>query len=311
MLGQKLLVVNYHYIRDPGNYQYPGIHSIPVSVFSQQIDNLSNAFRIATPFEVEAFSMGDATFFEPTIFFTFDDGLVDHYWAAKKILDRRGIKAGFFVSTRPLTDRSALVVHKTQWLRAHTPPSVFYDDFIALITDYFDLSDQESCQEEAVRHYRFDNRRDAYVKYLINFVLPSDAVDSMLSELLIRYGVEEGELCRNIYMGVEHIQELQRGGHLIGAHTHSHVRLNKNKSEWSDDILKNKRVIEDIIGEIPTWISYPHGDRKSLPKNPRKFCKEYQFKIGLTMERGWNTIDLSPYEISRIDQNDIPRFTAN
>src|SRR5262245_51975026 len=121
----RLLFVNYHYIRDPAAYRYPGIHPIGIAEFRAQVEQLRDRVRFALPAEVEAFILDGRALPGPSVVPTFDDGLMDHWQAACEVLDPLGIRGAFFVCSRPAIAKRALMVHKIQWLRAHTRPSEF------------------------------------------------------------------------------------------------------------------------------------------------------------------------------------------
>ena len=120
-----LMIVNYHYIRERSKYPYAGIHPVEWQKFIKDVRLLSSRFHMATPEEVERFTYGDIDLPGPSVFLSFDDGLVDHATAAQDVLDPLGIKAVFSISSRPLIEERALMVHKIHWLRATTPPDIF------------------------------------------------------------------------------------------------------------------------------------------------------------------------------------------
>ena len=134
-MSQQLLLVNYHYVREPHAHPYPGIHPISPDAFTQQIKGLAAQFHIATPEEVEAFVLQGRALPRDSVLITFDDGLVDHAETARHILDPMGVKAVFFVCSRPLTEERAVSVHKIHWLRATTEPDAFPLDLLACLPE--------------------------------------------------------------------------------------------------------------------------------------------------------------------------------
>jgi peptidoglycan/xylan/chitin deacetylase (PgdA/CDA1 family) len=263
---------------------------------------------MATPLEVEAFLFDGYVFERPSILLTFDDGLIDHYLVATTYLAEQGVSAAFFISTEPLIKRSVLTVHKAQWLRANIDPELLRKTFFSLAENSIPDNKFTNYRNEADAHYRFDNSEDAYMKYLINFILPSDVVDNILTKILLGTGITEGELNRELYMHEEQILDLHKQGHLIGAHSHRHIPLHRIEDDFVSDIGTNIDVISRAIGTKPRWIAYPHGTTETIPKAPRTFCQKYGFAIGLTMEPGWNSSDSPPYRMLRIEQNDINSF---
>ena len=115
----KLLIVNYHYIREQKRCPYPGIHPIEPKSFIKQVHWLKDRYHTATPDEVEAFAYRKETLPRASVLFTFDDGLVDHWTVAREILDPLGIKAKFFFQSRPLVEKRAMFP-KTVFVRVFT-----------------------------------------------------------------------------------------------------------------------------------------------------------------------------------------------
>ena len=107
-MSKQLLLVNYHYVRKPDAHPYPGIHPISPEAFAQQVERLARHLHIATPQEVEAFVLEGRSLPRDSVLITFDDGLVDHAETARDILDPLGLKAVFFVCSRPLTEERAV-----------------------------------------------------------------------------------------------------------------------------------------------------------------------------------------------------------
>src|SRR6185437_14404933 len=99
---------------------------------------------------------------------TFDDGLVDHWHAAREVLDPLGIKGAFFVCSRPAVEGRALTVHKIQWLRAHIDPTQFAEEFFALAPPGRGPSDQDAWSARAERTYTYDTPQQARLKFALN-----------------------------------------------------------------------------------------------------------------------------------------------
>ena len=50
----RVLIVNYHYICEPRQYLYPGIHPIGVDAFRDQLETLRSNMYMASPDDLEA-----------------------------------------------------------------------------------------------------------------------------------------------------------------------------------------------------------------------------------------------------------------
>ena len=191
-----LLVVTYHYVRDPAGIRYPGIHPVSLQRFKDDLARMGEYASFVTPAQAEEFLTGRGTLDGPQVLITFDDGLKDHWQAARQALDPCGIKGAFFVSSRPLTERRALLVNKLQYLRSITPPEEFRARFLSLVPpEAALLAVQPEFRAKACRVYVHDNEDDACVKYLANFSLGYDDTEMIVDELLEERGVPESDLC--------------------------------------------------------------------------------------------------------------------
>ncbi|MBN2059257.1 MAG: polysaccharide deacetylase family protein [Deltaproteobacteria bacterium] len=305
-----LLIINYHYIRDPDQYPYPGIHPITMEEFTEQVNWLRDRFYMATPGEVEAFATMNVRLPGPSIFLTFDDGLSEHEIIAREILRPLGIRGAFFIASRPFLDHRALMVHKIHWLRANMHPDEFYHQFTGLLPQKFkDVKMDEESIEAALRTYIYDTRQDAMLKYLINFQLPSEIVDQVASEMLNLRRISENDFCNQLYMSESQIRALAEDGHIIGSHGHTHrVFSNLERTVLEEELRTNISYIEKIAGSRPRWISYPYGTIQSVPDNIDAVCEKFGFSIGLLLDKDrkrWNTGDESSYQMDRINSNHL------
>ena len=70
-----------------------------VTSFTEKIDYLSKSYNFVTPNEFEAMTQGSKPIIGKNILLTFDDGYKSNFEIATQILDKRDIKAIFFVIT--------------------------------------------------------------------------------------------------------------------------------------------------------------------------------------------------------------------
>ncbi len=307
-MKQRLLLINYHYVRDPGLYAYPGIHPISPESFQRQMEQLASSLHMATPDEAEAYLLRGEKLPGPSALITFDDGLTDHARAASDILDPMGIKALFFVCSRPLTEERALAVHKVHYLRAMTEPQRFQQQLLAALPPEWrdrQLSEDESAA--AARTYIYDKPEHGEIKYLLNSLLPEDILDQVTSKMLADCGVDERHFCSEIYMDADALRRLEDGGHRIGAHTHDHRAVTSLGMHEDQLMALNVATLADATGRPPNWVSYPYGRDWALPANPAAFCKRHGFSVGVTLTGQWVQPEHVPYALDRINTNEVDR----
>ncbi len=302
-----LLLVNYHYIRDPDAYAYPGIHPISKQKFERQVDEIRDVFHMATPDEVESFTTGKHRFNKPSVLLTFDDGLPEHLEVAKDILEPRKICGAFFIITAPIFCGRAATVHKVHWLRAHTEPEVFAAEFVGMISTDLQTEVRE-VDAKAASVYPYDTPEVAQLKYAMNFRLPLDVVDNVTTEMLAKRGLSEERFCRQTYLDREGVAQLAATGHKVGAHGHRHLVFSKlNGNELDDELSRNVDGLMELTGQHPDWVSYPYGRRDALPIETAVLCERFGFKVGITLLGGWNDGSEHRSCLNRINTNEVNR----
>jgi peptidoglycan/xylan/chitin deacetylase (PgdA/CDA1 family) len=308
----RLLFVNYHYIRDAA-YLYPGIHPLGMTAFRAEIEGLLDRFRFASPAEVEGFVSDGRALPGPSIVPTFDDGLMDHWQAACEVLDPLGIKGAFFVCSRPGVEKRALMVHKIQWLRAHTRPSEFATEFFSLIPQNLRPTGREPWIARAEQAYRYDDPLVAQLKFALNFVLPHELVDGVTSQMFANREIDEGRFCEETYMSGEHLRSLVERGHVIGVHGHTHAPFARLGESLLDDVGANVAYLADATGRPPTWVAYPYGRADAIPVDTvlASLFDRFNLKIGLTLMGTWNVGEENPAKLNRINTNELEAVTSS
>lgn len=306
-MTSRVLVISYHYLRSKEDIPHPGIHPLTPESFLRQIHSIQQNHPVLSPSQFETWmdgSSADAS----SVLLTFDDGLRDHLYAAAE-LEKSGLRGAFFVCSRPALDNKALPVHKVHWLRAHTPPGDFLNQFAALLSDDWQqmvAQPPEDIQRAAAETYQFDAPDTQVLKYLINFVLPYECVDEITSRLLVGHGLDEVTFCALSYLTNEEIHDLSRRGHLIGCHGHLHLPFSRlAPGKLQEDVAKNKAYIHNITGTQAGWLAYPYGSDWSLPADTGMFAARAGIRAAFTYTRGWNTPSTPRHRLCRIDCNEL------
>lgn len=305
----RLLVLTYHYVRDAGG-PFPGIHPISAAQLTRQLRELSETLHVATPEQVRDFCAGSNTLPRDAFFVTFDDGLVDHLVAATDVLAPLGIRAAFFVPTRPLVDGRSPAVQKIHWLRANTEPNAFTAELreqLPVPWNRYLLSEQEL--ERAANMHIHDTADVRAIKFMLNFIVPYEIVDLATSSMLEARSIRESDFCRETFLGAQGLRELNDMGHVVGAHGHAHVPLSSlSESLLRHDLSKNCTALEQVLQRRPIWISYPYGREDALPEDCGKVCQSHGFELGMTLLPGWNDTAINQYNVRRITPNELPKW---
>ncbi|MBT3332325.1 MAG: polysaccharide deacetylase family protein [Rhodospirillaceae bacterium] len=309
--ASRLLMVNYHYIRDPAAYAYPGIHPIDPAEFQKGVEMMAGRFHMASPDEAEAFVHGAGELPRDSVLLTFDDGLSDHQVAVDEVLDPMGIKAAFFIASQPMAERRGLMVHKAHYLRATTPPLEFRDAFIAALPEHWRGALEDESVIQGGEIYVYDEAPIAQLKYLMNFHLPHDVVDEVTTAMLLDRGESDETFCQHTYMTTAQIAKLHRSGHGIAAHGHTHTPFSAlTPGDLEDEISRNIECLIDITGARPKWLSYPTGRESAMPADSAALCDRFGFRIGVTLRVGWVSAHDPADRLRRININELPEMLA-
>lgn len=102
---------------------------------------------------------------------------------------------------------------------------------------------------------------------------------------------------RRSFMSWEELKEIQSYGMEIGSHTLNHEPLETLSVKYMEDELRlSKRILEDKLGELITFISYPHG---SYNKRVLEFAKSLGFWGSCVSSTGYYRLEDNPFEIKR------------
>jgi len=304
-MGLKLLIVNYHYIREL--LPACGIYNITPSAFEKQLEsihshgycfisleNLHHAIRNKDPQSLNAKSC----------LITFDDGLKESYELGLSILDRKGIPGAFYISSFTLGRNKVLDVHKFHHIQSVMDVNEILSYFPVAFSARLDAVTGEAIKNQ----YIWDNQETAKVKYLINFLLNAHERAGVVQKLFEACITSEQEFAANLYMTEDEIKDIASRNSL-GSHGASHSPLAcLPKKEICHEIAESRSALMNFTGVNIEAISYPYGGESAVSDVVFEAAGKNNFISGMTMMRGLNSeIDiLSGYlQLKRFDTNDV------
>lgn len=293
-LKDDYIIITYHYVRDPSP-EWLGIHPCPLKEFDRQVKFLSENFRTVSVPEVhEAAQKGLSGKF---CALTFDDGFKDNYENALPILKKYKATGTFFIITSTFGDKLPLT-HKLHILFSHSSPGELIDFFNSWSNGAHLISKDRS----------IDNRRKHGDMLTNNFkesmiALPVAVREHFLNFYFEKYGLDEKDLCRILFMNFDEVRKLASQGMAIGSHSHNH-----NSFEFLDsdsargDLRTSRRILGNLLNKEVNIFSYPHG-RYSAETS--RLLQEEDFRYAVTIEcRAVESKDNS-FLIPRYDANDL------
>ena len=164
----KLLIVNYHYIREIKTGQ--GIFPTTSSELITQIDLLSKKYNFISQKQLITYTSNNSFPDKDFCLLTFDDGLKEQL-KAFEILMKKKIPAVFFVPTMPLITNKACMVHKFHYLMENMNTDLIFDS-IFKIFPYSRLQFRDDSLERlASKKYIYDSIDWAKIKFFFNAIL--------------------------------------------------------------------------------------------------------------------------------------------
>ena len=294
---KNLVILMYHrVIQDNSliNTVQPGMY-VTVETFNKQMKYLRNNYKVISFGElIDLISKNESI--TNCLFITFDDGWVDNYTQAFKILKELEIPATIFLTTYYIgTNRSfwpeELIFFLSQIDHIHLNESEIVYELCSQITT---KPGTELYYDEAV---------DLLKKWT------PEKRESLLSNLRERCPSPPPQ---RQMMNWDEVKEMYDSGLItFGAHTANHVILDQVPLEEAErEIAQSKNDIIEHLGVAPEYFAYPNGN--FTPKI-KELLKKQGFKAAVTTKKGIFASDVDLLESPRIGMhedvsNTVPMF---
>jgi peptidoglycan/xylan/chitin deacetylase (PgdA/CDA1 family) len=202
---------------------------------------------------------------EDEVCLTFDDGLLCQYDIALPVLEKRGLRAFWFVYTAPIAGELVkLEVYRYFRSKEFRDVNDFYRAFDTALersawAGQVSSALKDFSAAEVIRQFPFYSVVDVRFRYIRDRVLEGAAFEGIMDELMKARGMDAGQVKDLLWMGQEHVSDLHSRGHLIGLHSHHHPTLlcGLPVAEQRKEYEENKREIENIIGTPVRVMSHP------------------------------------------------------
>ena len=290
----------YHYIRPDNDDPFSRLMGTKITEFKNQIKMLKEKFEMISLDDVLEFI--NTKIFENNkhkMLLTFDDGLSEHYNAAK-ILKQFDIKATFFIPTCILKERlpaNPMIIH---YVIAKYGIEKFLEEFryalkkLGLEIKKYDITyvreDDDVWKKIAEKKYNF--------KYKLGYKISREILLHIYQNSLL---IEYPNILEIIHLNKEQIHEMLEMGHRIGVHTHTHISVaatSLSDSDFFNEIVFPKKYLEDEFNVPIKSFSYPFGERKDYLSSMRFLNKTKEYDLAFTVEEIVN-FGNTPLEIGR------------
>ncbi len=302
------LVVMYHYVRDRHNGPESAIRGLDVATFEQQLDILCDTLKPIDWSTLVAWQTGRVSIDAPTFLLTFDDGLSDHAEVVAPVLEERGLRGVFFVSTAMLVDRVMATAHQIHLLLCHMDAEDLSTQVRQRAIDA-GVNQEEllAADDDAHRRaYAYESADRAALKRLLTYGLPIELRNDIVASLFAENVGDSADYAARWYMNWEAIATMRRDGHTIGGHGHVHEPLLRlSPEDQQRDMARCVAVLRDGLGPGVRPFSYPFG---SVDWDLARRCGACGFVNGFTTVRGWVGQRDHAHQLSRVDTIHVDSF---
>ena len=297
------IAVMYHYVRDNKLENTLNLQSLSIVNFKKQLDWLEGNFKPMSFNEYNKCIKENTPFPDNKFLLTFDDGLKDHYDHVYPELKKRNLWGMFYINSQVFLEKNPLAVHITHFILDKIGVEK-YTQLIQSKLEKYNIKLEVSYFDEI---YRYDDASYKAVKKIMNYELDYKIRDVIIDELFYDFFNSKEQFCNDVYCNENEIEEMIKGGMVIGGHTHSHRVLSRLSSkeqfvelQRSADYLKNRYSINEPI------FSFPYGHIDTYNNKTLEHLHELNYHSAFNTVRGATCIIKSgKYELQRYDTVDL------
>ena len=302
----------YHYVRDDSEELPYSSHKTSTDFVSEILEFKHSGYDFQSPRTCLKHHNPNSKILN-SILLTFDDGLKDHLYAAKRLKQIGVDNAVFYIPVEPYLTGQVLPVHKAQFIRSKYGARSLSLLKEAAMSIGIDLAID---YENPCERRKFKNRYSKQVdeedvkefKRLINYTGDLKLRNCLLDEIMVMTG--SNLTVENLYLNASEIREIADLGFEIGSHGLSHIPFSRlGPNEQAYELEASKAFLEQVIYDEVTSFCYPYGGRDSYTDYTLELLHRKGYANALTVEpRDILSADIKdhPFEIPRYDSNLIP-----
>jgi len=285
--NKKLIILIYHGITSHNLFISP--YHLPFSIFKQHLIYLKKKnYTFITLTEWLKITKTAKKLRKRYVILTFDDGFKSVLNYAYPLMKKLGLKGCFYLVTE-LIDKEDLLWEdriKFTLLQLNAQEYTFYFKGKAIMFPLKTRNQKEKAIFNTLKLMRTLNPDELklHLAQFENLSLKFNELSDLSDYKLVKWD--------DLKKIDQHILE-------IGSHTNSHCFLDnlKTDKQFEEELLKSKKIIEENISKEVKHLSYPHG---AFNNETIKQAKKYNYKSGVTIERGLNTLKEHPFQLKRI-----------
>lgn len=238
---------------------------------------------------------------------TFDDGIKSQKELILPILDKLNIKAFFFIYTSMLKGKSDNLEYFRDFRYLfYKKINFFYKDFYLNLKNIFPKRERElklKYDKKYLDIYKFYTKEDKKFRFCRDIILQKKEYDFIVEKMMKTKKYRKKDRKKYLFMSTKDIKEINKKGHTIGLHSHTHPMKIDNfdyKLQYNE-YLKSKKILEKFLNKKIWAMSHPCGNYNN---NSLKVLKKIGIKIGFRSNLFIKKIK-SNLEVPREDHTDL------
>ena len=293
----------YHYLRQNKDLdKFPRILGTNITEFKNQLSMLQKNYEFISLDHILNLSTKKRSLNKKSlkILLTFDDGLSDHYTAAK-ILSELNISGIFFIPTCIIEDKlpaNPIIIHYTLAIFGIKNFLKEYKKNLQILKLNLKLLDiSYSKNEDNV--WEVINKIKSIFKYKLGYKNSRKILLNIYKNLLCKKYKNPLNI---MHLNENQIKEMLEMGHYVGVHTHSHISVaatELNSKDFIKEIIHPKNYLEKKFNTKINSFSYPFGGKKDCLSSSELIKKTNKYNVAFTVEEIMNTKRTSQYELGR------------
>lgn len=302
----------FHHFHD--NNEYPNLiggGSISAIDFHKIIDFIDENYNLLSPDEYTRKVLNN-NLKESDVCLTFDDSLKSQFKIIFPELEKRNLKAFFFVYSAVFSKNPPLLEFFRDFkLSSFKSLDDYYELFFKIIQLNFTNEYKfflKYYKTEYLSNYPFYSSNDKKYRFLRDVVLKDKYFEVILNIMKEKnYSIDSKK--DYLFMSIEDIKILHKSGHSIGLHTHNHpTRLEDLSYEKQlDEYNLNYEYLNSLLQDKVTSMSHPCG---SYNKDTLNILKKLGIKVGFR-DSLFPSYIKSSLEIPREDHSNIMKLIGN
>jgi peptidoglycan/xylan/chitin deacetylase (PgdA/CDA1 family) len=219
---------------------------------------------------------------------TFDDGYLDNYTQAFRLLRAAGLPATFYVTTGAIDGGPPLWTAKLRYMvRESTRPRVVLPPALGGTVDLVTPMD----------------RQTVFTSLIVGLKhVPSSERTVLVDRLGEAFGVSDFSPLDHIMMTWSQLREMSSNGMTIGAHTVSHPNLPKTEvAEAVREVCGSRDTIAERLRTPVAHFSYPNGRGAAhMNETVREIVRRAGFRSAVTSLAGCVRVGADPWGLRRV-----------